>query len=296
MPGRFVAVGHDGLRVASPDGRTWTDPQLGREGETFNCVAAGGGRVVAAGRFGGDNQIAVTADGEAWQSIKKDAKYSQYIRGIGFGSGGSLGAGTFVAVGGDPGSVGGGKPFSLLSTDGLDWGDYRPDEGGKFVLRRLAFGDGRFVGVGDRGRRATSADGVTWTDLPSPKAVDTLVDVAFGAGVFVGVGLHGLRMTTTDGLEWADRQTGPEGEHLNSVVWTGTAFVAVGQGATYRSADGRAWERLPNSKAPTIACFGDGVFVGAAWKGRLFRSVDGVAWEEVHRAVRHVEAVAYAES
>ena len=293
MPAFFVAVGHDGLRLASADGRVWADAQLGKEGETFSSVAAGNGRVVAAGRFGGNSLFAASLDGVAWQAAQKDAKYSKYVRGLGFAAGGPFGDGTFVAVGGDPGSVGAAKPFSLLSTDGLDWGEYREDDGAKYVLRRLALGNGRLVGVGDRGRRATSADGVAWTNAPDVKAIDTLIDVAFGAGVFVGVGLHGLRMTTSDGLAWTDRQTGPEGEHLNSVVWTGTEFVAVGQGATYRSSDGRAWDRRPNANAPTTACYGDGVFVGSAWKGRLFASKDGVAWEETHRAERHVEAVAF---
>jgi len=82
-----------------------------------------------------------------------------------------------------------------------------------------------------------------------------------------------------------------EGEHLNAVVWANDRFVAVGAGATYFSADGRKWERKPNADAPVA--FGDGVFVGAKWKGRLMRSLDAVKWEEVHRAERHVEAVAF---
>ena len=68
--------------------------------------------------------------------------------------------------------------------------------GGGYVLRRAAWGAGRWVGVGDRGRRTTSTDGKVWKDAPGGKPVDTLIDVAFGKGIFVGVGLHGLRMTT----------------------------------------------------------------------------------------------------
>ncbi|WP_010049389.1 hypothetical protein [Gemmata obscuriglobus] len=32
--------------------------------------------------------------------------------------------------------------------------------------------------------------------------------------------------------------------------------------------------------------FGNGVFVGAAWKGRLFASIDGVNWKETRKAER----------
>jgi hypothetical protein len=67
---------------------------------------------------------------------------------------------------------------------------------GKNMIRRVAWGNDRFVGVGDRGRRAASKDGFEWTDAPNVKAVDTLIDVAFGRDLFVGVGLHGLRMST----------------------------------------------------------------------------------------------------
>src|SRR5262249_39677082 len=125
------------------------------------------------------------------------------------------------------------------------------------------------------------------------KALDTLVDVVFGKGVFVGVGLHGLRMTTKDGLTWSAPVRGEEGEHLNSVVFAKDRFVPVGAGATYISAEGERWERLPNENAPQVAAYGAGTFIGAAWKGRLFVSTDGVKWKETHKADRHVEAVAF---
>ena len=37
--------------------------------------------------------------------------------------------------------------------------------------------------------------------------------------------------------------------------------------------------------------FGNGVFVGAAWKGRTLLSEDGVKWREVFKTDRHVEMV-----
>ena len=61
----FVAVGLDGLRVASKDGKTWADAQTGREGESYRAVAFGNGLCVAVGGFGGDNILAVTSDGSS---------------------------------------------------------------------------------------------------------------------------------------------------------------------------------------------------------------------------------------
>ncbi len=281
----FVAVGLDGLRLASADGTTWGDKQTGREGESYRAVAFGNGLFVAVGSFGGDNILANTADGKTWKTGKQEAKYVKYIRGLTFGDK------QFLALGGDPGSVGSSHPFVMFSKDGMTW-DGPHDIPGKHILRRAAWG-GRYVAVGDRGRRATSKDGKEWQDAPETKAIDTLVDVAFGNGVFVGVGLHGLRMASTDGLKWTGRQTGEEGEHLNSVVFAGGKFVAVGVGATYTSADGEKWERTANENAPQIVTEGAGVFVGAAWKGRLFSSADGVKWKETHKADRHVLAIAF---
>lgn len=284
--GLFVAVGHNGLRMTSTDGVAWSNLSTGREGDIYRSACFGDGRFAAVGSYGGDNIFAGSRDGVMWSTSKLDAKYSKYFRGIGFGQGG------FLAVGGDPGSVGSSSPLLCRSSDGVTWGGY-VEFSGKNILRRVAFGDGRFVGVGDRGRRATSKDGATWVDAPEVKAIDTMVDVVFGGGIFVGVGLHGLRMSTRDGLEWSPRQVGEEGEHLNSVVWTGERFVAIGAGATYFSADGAKWNREPNRDAPTMATFGSGLFIGSRWRGRIVRSTDAIDWREVFKADHHVEAIAF---
>ena len=282
----FLAVGHDGLRLVSANGADWKPALTGKEGETYRCVAFGNGRFAAIGSYGGSNIFASTRDGAAWETSSKDGKYSKYLRGISFGKGG------FLGIGGDPGSVGSSNPFVCRSADGVKWGEFE-EIPGKHILRRAAFGNERFVGVGDRGRRAASTDGRDWKDAPDVKAIDTLVDVAFGKGVFVGVGLHGLRMTSEDGLRWTDRQLGEEGEHLNAILWAADRFVAIGMGATLSSADGKVWKRSPNRDAPLAVTFGNGVFVGSNWKGRLLRSTDAVAWREVHKCEQHVEAVAF---
>jgi hypothetical protein len=283
--GSFIAVGENGLRMASADGVAWKHVLTGKEGEVYCAACFGNGRCVALGTYGGENLFAVTADGAGWKVQKLNSRVGN-IRGLCYGKG------EFLAVGGDAGFGSYAQPCGVASKDGATWGAFFRFPG-KAILRRVAFGNGKFVGVGDSGRRAVSADGRTWIDTPGVKAVDTLVDVAFGKGVFVGVGLHGLRMTSADGLKWSDRQVGEEGEHLNSVLWARDRFVAVGLGATWFSADGRKWERQKNTNAPLTAAYGAGVFLGARWKGRILRSADAVSWKQVHKAEHHVEAVAY---
>lgn len=282
----FVAVGQDGLRIVSEDGKTWKNQQVGKEGETYRAVAVGKSLAVAVGSYGGGNIFAATSDGKTWKTGTQDAKYVKYLRGLCFGKE------NFVGLGGDPGSVGSSAPFVMFSTDGLEWKGPN-DIVGKEILRRAVWGKDLFVAVGDRGRRSSSTDAKEWKDLPMPKALDTLIDIAFGNGVFVGVGLHGLRMTTKDGKTWSERMVGEEGEHLNSVVWAKDRFVAIGAGATYLSADGEKWERKPNHDAPTVSCFGDGLFVGAKWKGRLMISADGVEWKEAMKCEKNIESIAF---
>jgi hypothetical protein len=285
MSSLFVAVGLDGLRVASVDGKTWEHQQTGREGEFYRAAACGNGLCVAVGSHGGENILAATSDGKTWKTGKYDAKYVRYLRGLTFGDG------VFLGLGGDPGAVGSSSPFVMFSKDGINW-EAPLAIPGKHILRRAAWGNGRYVAVGDRGRRAASPDGKEWKDAPETRAIDTLVDVVYGNGIFVGVGLHGLRMMSKDGLAWTARQVGEEGEHLNSIVFARNKFVAVGVGATYTSSDGEEWERVVNEHAPQIVAEHDGIFIGAAWKGRLSVSTDGVAWKETYRASQHVLAVA----
>ncbi|MFT5110440.1 MAG: hypothetical protein ACI9UA_006094, partial [Pseudoalteromonas tetraodonis] len=179
MAGLFAAVGQDGLRLVSEDGAKWQKAQTGKEGETYRAVTFGNQRFVTVGSYGGNNIIASSADGETWETGTKEAKYVKYIRGLGFDGK------RFIGFGGDPGSVGSSKPFYLTSTDGETWGDFVSIPG-KNMLRRLAFGEGLVVGVGDRGRRAVSSDQLkTWQDAPDTKAIDTLADIAFGGGKFV---------------------------------------------------------------------------------------------------------------
>lgn len=275
--------------MSSTDGQTWTNLQTGKEGETYRAVCFGNGLFAAVGSFGGNNILAATADGVNWKTGMQDAKYVRYLRGLGFGKG------HFIGLGGDPGAVGISNPFLMTSTDGQTWSE-AVSIGGKNMLRRICWGNDRFVAVGDRGRRAMTKDTKEWIDAEKVKAIDTLIDVTFGAGRFVGVGLHGLRMSSEDGVAWSERLAGEEGEHINSVLWTGDRFAAVGQGATYFSPDGLKWERVPNTNAPLIAVFGNGQFVGSNWRGRILRSIDAVKWEEAFQAEQHVESIAFGKS
>ena len=282
----FLAVGHNGQRIVSENGTDWIHQQFGKEGEVYRAAAFGNGKYVAVGTYGGNNILSSTSDGVTWKSSNKDGKYSKYIRGLAFGHA------EFLGIGGDPGSVGSSNPFVVVSKDGDTWTDFIP-VAGKNILRRIIWGKDKWIGVGDRGRRAVSPDGKDWKDAPNVKAIDTLVDIAYGNSFFVGVGLNSLRMSTFDGITWENRQVGEEGEHLNSVVFAEDKFVAVGLGATYFSFDGKTWKRESNEDAPLTMCYGNKRFIGANWRGRIMYSEDAVKWKQVFKSEQHFEAVAF---
>lgn len=156
-------------------------------------------------------------------------------------------------------------------------------------INSLAYGNGRFVGVGDGATILVSSDGAAWTRLPvssittsagvavAPTDSKTgafwlnLKGVTYGNGQFVAVGdANGSDtktslstiLTSTDGLHWirqADIKnsagTSTVGAGLKSVTWATKSdginqFVAVGAGgAIITSLDGSTWRSV--SASPT---------------------------------------------
>lgn len=288
----FVAVGDEGFRAFSRDGKEWTNRALGQDGQVMTNVIFGGGRCVAAGRYGGSNHFFATVDGAHWEHSEIDAKYSKFDRGIVYFRD------RFYVPCGDGGNDA--NPFFVPSADGVHWDAPLPipkekDARDNPLLRRCAVGKDLLVAVGDFGRKSVTRDVITWKNTTNVKPVDTLIDITFGNGVFVGGGMHGLRMRSEDGLTWTDRVIGEEGEHINTILFDGKQFVGVGQGGTYFSPDGKAWTRAPNIDAPTTAAFGNGIYVGALWQGKLMRSTDAITWTNVESVPQNIESLAYGE-
>jgi hypothetical protein len=287
----FIATGENGLRAFSPDGIAWSHQQTDREGMLLSQVTFAGGRCVAGGRYGGEVTAFATADGVDWQRVRLDDRpYTTRLDML------FTEQNHFVAVlnedGASPGtrSSDDGQTWSSCEAMLEDWKVMRHDA----HLRRIAQGNGRLVAVGDYGARLARKPGVTkWEATADAKARDTLIDIAFGNGAFVGGGLHGLRMRSEDGLTWTDRVVGEEGEHVNAMIFDGQQFVGIGQGATYTSPDGIAWQRTPNENAPTAASFGAGIYIGVLWPGRLLRSTDAIRWDQVHEFPHHVLGLAF---
>ncbi len=207
----LIAVGDDGRRMTSVDGKTWIQNENPAKGSApekgYRDVAYANGVVVA---VGGNcdaatsvctARVSTTTDGKAWTDPMLPADIGRLL-------GVAYGAGTWVAIGS--------RGPALYSHDNGDtWGRNELSIGRPTGLRAIAYGPvggvPMFVGVGDRFVRARSLDGIEWTDSVEISGTSGRFDaVAIGAGAVLAVGSassmnNGLRIRSVDGKNWSDQ-------------------------------------------------------------------------------------------
>lgn len=214
--------------------------------------------------------------GNAWQSVSPTPTGNDI-----FDS--QFGEGTFVAVGRD----------ASYSFNGLDWQNVSLGVGQP--LTGLAYGNGRFVGVGGElfdtetfeqvAFSGVSENGESWT-IHKTSVATSFIDVAFGGGTFVAVGLSGTIATSSDGVTWALRSSGTS-EDLFTVAFGDGTFLVGGSGDTVlRSTNnGGSWSSLSTGFALSWRSigFGDGVFVMTAGPTelQLYSENAGTSWTRI---------------
>lgn len=163
-------------------------------------------------------------------------------------------------------------------------------------LNGVAYGNGKFVAVGDRGWIVSSPYGVAWTDrIPATNSF-SLSGVVFVNGLFVAVGGSGRILSSTDGLNWVTHNTSTN-DYLSGVAYGNGQFVATGthryidqmtsqwiySGVTFTSINGILWTRhhLPLGLEGVV--YGNGIFA-SGWHSyntsttTLISSSDGINW------------------
>jgi hypothetical protein len=169
-------------------------------------------------------------------------------------------------------------------------------------IRKLSFGNGRFVAVGENSTAWYSDDGLEWT-ASSDKAVllDTdnqnITGLCFGGGIFVATaGSNGnvVRAWSTDGDVWRTSKNSANGYNGHAVAYGNGTFTVGGSAGRLgynddpRNPDG--WIII-NDKAQTTftldsskcyinaIAYGNGIFVAGGGNGHSAWSTDnGRTW------------------
>jgi len=171
--GRFVAVGE--AIYTSGDGITWSE--AGSGSYNFSGINYLNNTFIAVG-----DGIYTSANGTSWTQVLPQPS-NTHISGIAYGNG------VYVSIGWIWDS-GRGDGVVYTSSNGLDWTQQSLNISGIKGIDKVAFGNGKFMAVGDGGAIIESTNGITWTSVPSGTN-ESLSGVAFGNGLFVVVGMGG---------------------------------------------------------------------------------------------------------
>jgi len=278
--GGLLAVGlqlppSQAVAYRSEDGRSWTPDAAFDAGTDTRAMAAaaGGGRHVIVGSRGSAAASWTAEAGTPWQaapdqpSLRPPTGGSAEMRAVG------RWRDLFVAVGTVVTAVGAPSAAAWTSSDGLAWDlvGFGPAFEGA-IAYGTAGSQERVVVVGATGERGqgpavawVSEDGTTWTRVDSPAFSDgTMRGVAHTGDGFVAVGAsladdRAAAWSSTDGRTWepAPAQAALENHgrpiRMTAVTADPRGLLAGGlvsdagngSGVVWRSADGRAWERVP---------------------------------------------------
>ncbi len=198
-----------------------------------------------------------------------------------------------------------------------NWISYTAAADGR--LTGVAYGNGTFVAVGERGTILTSPDGTAWTESSSGTE-RFLYAAAYGNGTFVAVGEAGTILTSPDGDTWTARNSGTT-DTLTAVCFGNGRFVCTAiPGATETSASGTPARPKPVpeqglaqdvlTSSDTVhwmtvcgtmdnlsgLAYGSGNFVAVGPGNAVLTSPDGSKWtrrEFAFNGVDHFDSIAY---
>lgn len=213
--GRFVAVGKTGSLITSLDGTNWISLVSGST-NYIQRIAYGGDRWLAVG----DENTAITStNGLDWQPVTLAPTNTEH-EGVAYGNG------VWVVCGGYAITWDGIRTI-YTSTNGLDW--TMPGVVSPTRFRDVAYGDGRFVAVGNNGYIAVSTNGMDW--MTFDVAGENFRRVNYANGRFVVIGNDGTCLSSDDpgnSASWV-RHMVPTRQNLHDTIQLPDgSIVAIG--------------------------------------------------------------------
>jgi hypothetical protein len=207
--------------------------------------------------------------------------------------------------------------LTIYSTDGGSTWLAGSVGAGTFTVTGIAFGNGRFVAIGQTGFVRISTDGINWTNGPTFSALN-FGDINFYEGEFVagGVNTSTAFYRSTDGVNWTsspmpnptiaiyhpikvngryvagnanalywsdDFSTWNLGvtfsSNLTSLTWDGQQMIATGGGLTYTSTDATSWTQIASAPGSVAASPSGGHYIATSFSNIHF-STDLVNWTQ----------------
>jgi len=224
--GVWMAVGGDGasgvVSISEDDGMTWTSTK--RE-SPLNGVAFGAGRFVVSNDAQG---LESYVDG-TWETLDAPLLGYEGMAWSGIG---------FLAVAGS---------HIAFSPHGQSWTGVEPPD--LVGVGALAAGgnDERLVIVGDFGYRASSTDGLTWTEVST--GGEPLLGVAWNGSEFLAVGDQDT-WRSPDANAWT---AGPTKNLEDVTSYLGVFYGLDGSGALFEIGDDETWQEY--IAAPELGTF-----------------------------------------
>jgi hypothetical protein len=123
------------------------------------------------------------------------------------------------------------------SANGITWRAVSNSTFGGSYINGIAYGNNKFVAVGNDGKMAYSLDGVTWTAVSNSRIPSFIRGIAYGNNRFIAVGDEGIAYSD-DGITWTAITPGSGYAIAYGIAPDGAGrFVAVGQDGKIAYAD-----------------------------------------------------------
>lgn len=224
--GRFVAVGDTKVSVSTDNGETW-QISLPQNAFSWGSVAYGNGHFIALDYDDCGGRSIVSTDGITWTEVDTNLGYKCWTD-IAYGNG------TFVAISTD-------SVVAVSVDDGLTWNRVADADEFNFQPRTVAYGNGRFMILGDDEQgnvlAGTSTNGNLWDvhNFTSGALTTGLFrEVAFGDGKWIAaaaspLGTNSIIVSTDNGLTWQVVEAATAGYLYTDAEFGNGTFVLSGQ-------------------------------------------------------------------
>jgi photosystem II stability/assembly factor-like uncharacterized protein len=167
-------------------------------------------------------------------------------------------------------------------------------------INAIAYGNGRWIAVGNYGKMATSTDvtvATSWTEITgTPFGTTNVNTILYAEGLWIAGGMNGLLKKSTDGTTWTNMTNDPFGYNaIRSIAYGNGRWVAVGaNGSMYTSTDGSFWTSVDvtslftytlggTSTVQTIetVAYANNLWIAAGGGGLMATSTNGTTWTSV---------------